>query len=266
MSNVVGSIPEFTTDESIEEGVEEVKQPVTEEVAEETETPTELPAEEEKTVPTEVVDDNTAQIDPELLKKEVERATQGLRGEIVTLRQELASARGNDRKLIQQKIDTAEQKIDDLADVNPADVALIEKVIKSKGYMTKQEAQSLSYQTSQKQILDTFLNDFPEYKPENDPSDTNWKALNAELSLYRLPDDPSKIRDILMRAHKAIRPQSVSDRSLPVKQRAIKVASSGAGGVQRSSSAKTLDATTRLRLADGGFSEEDIQAMENRLE
>lgn len=265
MPNIVGSIPEFTADESAEPGVEEVKQPVTDEVTEQTETAPELPAETEKPADGQKPGgDNTEQLeDP--LKLEIERATKGLRDEIVDLRTKLAQANGNDRKLIKQDIIVAQDKIDELADVNPADVTLIEKVLKSKGYMTKQEAQLMTKSTVQTQTLNNFLNKYPEYKPENDPNDINWKILQKELSYYRDQEDPSKIAEILERAHKAIHPQAVSDRQLPQRKRAIEIASAGSGGVQRSSSQKTLDPKARQQYEAGGWSEEEINEIEKNL-
>lgn len=270
MSDIVGSIPEFTVDESTETGVEEVKQPVVDETSAEKETP-ELPAEQPQTeqpAPTKVEGEDTEQpeVSPEVLQKAVERATSGLRNEIVDLRNKLAVATGNDRKIIQQSIVTAEQKLDELADVNPEDQALIEKVLKAKGYVSKDELSKITYEQAQKQTLNQFLDKYPEYKPENDPNDVNWKALQKELSIYRMPDDPTKIIEILERSHRAIKPQVVSTVNIPAKKRSLQVASAGAGGVQRSSSSKTLNPEMRRQYEDGGWTKEEIDQIEKNLQ
>lgn len=261
MSDVVGSIPEFTVDESTAR-VEEVKQPVTEEVAEEKATP-ELPAEK----PVDEVNEDTEQpeIPPEVLNKAVERATGGLRNEIVELRKELASAKGNDRKLIQQEIVQKTEKIDELSDVNPADAALIEKVLKAKGYVSKDEVQAMGRETVKTTILNDFLNKFPEFKPENDPGDKNWTALKNEYGLYAEPKDPLMVGKLLEKARLAVTPQAASDPIIPVKKRSLQTASVGAGGVQRSSSNKILSSEMRRQYEDGGWSEEEIIAIEKSL-
>lgn len=282
---VIGKIPDFTTDESVGEGIEEVKEPVVEETTEVKENTTELPAgdesqqtpgsaEGESTSGTE--DTGTEQpkaplVDEEALAKAVERATKGLRDEIVDLKVKLRTAAQGDRKLIQTKIDTVQDKIDDLQDINPNDRELIKKVLKAEGYMTKQEAQQLSYQTAQNQILNTFLDKYPEYKPENDPDNTLWNKLLGEFSLYAAPKDPTQIATLLERSHKAIQKPEVvktSERNIPAQKRAVQVASAGAGGIQRSSSnvQRTFTAAERRAFEDGGWSEAEIQAMEKSLE
>lgn len=260
MSEVVGSIPEFTVDESTE-GVEEVKQPIVEEMVEEKETP-ELPAEK----PVTTSDENTEQPDSqEVLNKAVERATGGLRNEIVELRKELAVAKGNDRKLIQQEIIQKTEKIDELADVNPADAALIEKVLKAKGYISKDEVQAMGRETVKTTLLNNFLNKYPEFKPENDPGDKNWNALTAEYGLYAEPKDPLMVEKLLEKARLAVTPQVASDPIIPVKKRSLQTASVGAGGVQRSSSSKVLSQEMRRQYEDGGWTEEEIIAIEKSL-
>ncbi len=269
--NIIGQGAEFDPDGvPLNQASEEVKQPVTEEVIEETETP-ELPAESEQSdeqpAKAESQGEDTGQpaIDPELLQQEVTRATVGLRNEIVDLRNKLATATGNDRKITQQQLVTAEQNLDDLKDVNPGDIELVEKVLKSKGYLTKEEVAKMSYETAQNQILNSFLEKYPEYKPENDPDNINWKALMGEYTLYAKPEDPTQIATLLERSYKAIKGAVVSDRSLPAKKRAVQVASAGAGGSQRSSSSgKTpLSPEQRRVFQDGGWSEEEINRMEN---
>lgn len=261
MSNIVGSIPEFTTDDSVETGPEEVKQPVVEETPEEKETP-ELPAEPQ-------TEEQPAQVGEEQpepdISKEVAKATVGLRNEIVELRKELASARGNDRKLIQQEIIQKTEKIDELADVNPADVALIEKVLEKKGYIKKEDAMQMSRETVKTQILNNFLNKYPEFKPENDPGDKNWAALRAEYGLYAEPKDPLMVEKLLEKARLVVTPQ-VAPVNIPVKKRSLQVASSGAGGAQRTSSGKTFDPTMRRHFEDGGWTPEEIANMEKILE
>jgi hypothetical protein len=260
---VVGQIPDFDPEGTMGAGAEEVKQ--TGEIPEEKDTPAELPADDQENgeqKPDGNVED-TSQPDP--VEQAVLRATEGLRTEIVGLRQKIATLSGGDRKLAQEQLIVAQQKLDELDDVNPADVALIEKVIKAKGYVTKEEAQSVNYDTVQKQVLSQFLDKFPEYKPENDPENTNWNRLIGEYSLYAKPKDPLQIAALLERSHKATAPVA-SVRNLTPQKQAIKTASLGSGGRGRTSSGgKTLDPDTRRQYEDGGWSKEEIDEMEKRL-
>ena len=254
MPNELNLVPEFTTDEGVK-GTVEVKEAVTEEVAEpEKEAPV-IPPITEKPAVVESVQDTG--------KGELERATLGLQSEVLKLRQEITELRGQKRELKKEELFKAQEKLDELKDVNPEDTNLVERILRSKGYLTKQEVSEMHYKSVQDDELTKFLEKYPEYKPENDPSDGNWNALQRELAYYKMPENPRQVREVLDRAHKAI--FKPSDRSLPEKKRQIEVASVGSGGTQRSSSSgKTLDPTLRKRLEDGGWSEEDIRRIESK--
>jgi len=269
--NKVGSVPDFTADETVVEGTEEVK-PV-EETVEETETPAELPSESEKPEqkPAEEAKaplrDDTESIPDEILGKAVARATEGLRHEIVALKKDLATAKGADRMFIQGKIETAQDKIDELKDVAPEDVSLIDRVLRAKGYITKEESSKMHYDAVKNEEITKFLDKFPEYKPENDPSDLNWSALQKQVqSWYRMPGDPRLVGELLLKAHKDI-VKTPSDRgTVEVKKQQVKVASSGSAGTQRSSPKPSNPRLTELmRSHMQGWSEEEINKLEKKL-
>lgn len=250
MPEIVGKIPEFTTDETngpapVELETEEVKETPVETEVTETDTPAEPPAAPEPT--------------PDL-----ERAIQGLQNERVKLLREISELKGHRRELKQEELIKVDERIDDLKDVNPEDVNLIEKVLRAKGLMTKDETSRMFYEAVKNEELNKFLDQYPEYKPENDPDNVNWSTLEREVALYRRPNDPHQIRDILLRAHRGI-VRAPSDRSLPAKKRQIELASVGAGGVSRSSSRKSLDPSKRALLEQGGWSEEEIKRIESNL-
>ena len=263
--NKIGSIPEFTVDETVE-GKDEVKEPV-DETVEETETPAELPSEDKKPLEeakAPLKDD--AEIPEEILGKAVARATEGLRGELVNLKKELATAKGADRMFIQGKIETAQDKIDELKDVAPEDVSLIDRVLRAKGYITKDESSKMHYEAVKNEEISKFLDKFPEYKPENDPGDLNWSALQRQInSWYRMPGDPRLVGELLARAHKDVA-KPLSDRGLEVKKQQVKVASSGASGAQRSSPKPANGRLSDLmRTHMQGWSEEEIRNLESKL-
>lgn len=276
--NKISAIPSFTGDEGGEEiqgqvisSPEEVKEEVEEEVQEEqpiqtNEKETQANPPVAKEPGSEGTTDDT-QIPREILDREIARATEGMRAEITKLRKELSTAIGSKRNLIENKIADVEQKIEDLSDVNPDDITLIEKVLKAKGYVRKDEVEANLYDRVKQEELDKFLEEFPEYKPENDPGDVNWNLLQREIQLYRQPADPRQIGDILRRSHKSLRVPSGRD-ATKINERKVQTASVGGGGgnsIQRPSSKKSFAPHIRQHMIDGGWSEEEIRKAEERL-
>ena len=252
-NQIVGSIPEFTTDETSVKGTEEVKETPTEEVVvKEKETPAEPPAVETPALEQKSDDTETA--------KQVE----GLLREKEKLLQEIQVLRGDRRQLKQEEIAKVEQKIEDL-NIHPDDEALIDKILRKKGIPTQQDVQSMFYKAVEKDEVNKFLEKYPEYKPENDKNDINWGSLQREFSDYRKPDDPRRIGELLEKAHRTVS-KPFGDRNLEAKKQQVKTASVGGGGQIRSSSTKQLDYEQKLILKQGGFSDEDIKKMEARLE
>lgn len=256
----MGAIPTFTPDES--ESIEpEVKEPV-EEPEEEKETPSDPPTDEQPA--SEASEDTGNDVDSRVAAA-VEKATLGLRGEIVKLRERLADTRdSSEKREINQQIEQAKDDIDELNDVNPEDLNTIDRILRSKGYITKREADGMFYESVKQDVITKFLDKYPEYKPENDPSDTRWTSLQREVGLYKTPTDPKFIATILERSHRAITKVS-SDPTLPARRQQLKTASVGAGGVQRSSSQKRLGDEMKQQLLQGGWSNDDIKSIENNL-
>lgn len=237
---------------------EEVKEEAVEETPKEKATPSELPAEEKpaEIEPSEPVPSDGA--------SELEKQLSGLQNERVKLLQEIQELRGQRRDLKKEELKEVDKTIDALEGVHPQDVQLVEKILRAKGYITKQEAQGMSYQAIQNEELNSFLSEFPEYKPENDPSDVNWNALQRALAIYAKPSNPRQWREVLRKAHKDIAPTG-SDRTLEVKKQQVRTAGVGTGGVQKSSSRNTLTPEQRKVYEDGGWSKEEISEIEKNL-
>ena len=256
-------VPEFTTDETVA-GAEEVKEAPVQETEAEKETPSDLPAESE-TVVSDEKPAEPARAEVRDDSKGLEVQVRGLQDERVKLLKEIQDLRGQRREIKREELTKVDQKIDDLKDVNPEDISLIDKVLRSKGYLTKEESQKMFYESVKQEELNKFLDKYPEYKPENDPHDVNWNTLQRELGFYRLPDDPKRIGEVLLRAHRGIA-KVPTDRTVEVRKQQVKTASVGSGGsAQRSSSQKTLDPEKRHMLLRGGWSEEEIKKIETRL-
>lgn len=268
---VIGKIPEFTTEETADpnmpvvggdKGQEEVKEA--------------SPTSEEKPKET-VAQPPGAEIPPSAemprqdnsggeAKVELERAVLGLRNEREKLLHEVTELKGKRREIKQEELIKVQEKIDELADVNPDDVSLINRVLRAKGFITKEEASRMWYDSVKNDTLAKFLDRYPEYKPENDTNDIHWGSLQREMSLYRMPDDPHKIIDILERAHKNLGGTTPTiERTTQARKRQIEVASVGSGGITRSSSSKSLDPSHRLMLEQGGWTKEEITRIEKGL-
>lgn len=260
--NSIGNIPEFSADSVPvlpQEGKEEVKEPVVEETAEEEKETPELPA--EKPDGQEPIVDTPVQVDPQ----ELQKAIKGLQEERAGLLKEIVELRGQKREIKQEQINKVEKQIDELKDIHPDDVAVIDKVLRSKGYLTKEESQAMFYEAVKQEELVKFLEKYPEYKPENDPGDVNWNTLQREMAYYKLPQNPHDIYNILERAHRAV-PRTRSDLgTIETKKHVLQTASHGSGGSQKSSVSKKLDPRDIDELKRGGFTDEDISSMESRL-
>lgn len=255
---IVGAIPEFTQDEApVQTPASPEPAEVTPEAAPEKET-LPPPPEGKPTEPPEA-SDNTP-----VLSQDEQRELQGLRTERVNLLKEITDLRGTKRDLKQEELRRVDERIDELKDLNPDDVSIIDRVLRAKGYITKQEASQMSYEATKTEELGKFLERYPEYKPENDSGDVNWTALQREISYYKMPEDPRKISEILERAHRSIA-KVPSGQPIAVRQRQIEVAGAGKGGVQRPSESKSLDPHQRAAYAAGGWTEEEISQIEKRL-
>ena len=271
----IGSIPEFT----------DTGNPGDAEVKEEKETPSgSLPPEKEpadesqpsdseveKTQDEEIGEDTKEK--EELPEQELSKL-QGLRDEQQKLLEEIKTLRGERRQLREQELQQVEKQIQDkLDDVDPHDVQVMERVLKAKGYVSKDELDKTWRENIMQEELNKFLDKYPEFKAENDPNDLNWNRFKSELSFYRQPSNPREYGTILERTRKAISTVfSPSDRAtIEAKKQTLRQASVGGGGktggagssISQSSNAEDIDKIEALRR--GGWTEEEIKEIISKL-
>lgn len=278
MIQVIGKIPEFTSDESStpgskeETGTEVVEESSTEAAVEETPeeekvTPSEPPAEEKPSEGGETLPAvSTGEL--ELKKQELQAQISALEFDREKILHELQLARGDRREFKREELLQVEEKLEDLKDINPEDVKTVERILKSRGYVSSSDVKKMSYEAAANDVRDQFMEEHPEYKPLNDPYNAKWNALMAEFEVYRMPDNPRRIRELLERSHKAVAGHLASDRpgqKIEAKKHQVEVASLGSGGGQRSSTSKNLPPEQRRVYEDGGWSEEEIQQIEKQL-
>lgn len=262
---------DFTEDETLgspmpvvtgQPGVKEAAEEVVEE-----EIPSASPAEKEPSEGGETPGADDAGSLTEEQKEELARSIQGLEKEKARLLVDVSSLKGERRQLKQADIQQVQSEIDELKDYDPADVVAIERIMQVKGYLTKQEAETLRYEDKKQSAIDKFLSKYPEYKKENDPNDVRWGAIEREMEDYRRPSDPSKVYSLLERAHKFLSETTpTSDPSRPAQKQRVEIASMGGGGVQRSSSQKSLPDHLKQYYRDGGWSEEEITEIEKNYQ
>ena len=198
--------------------------------------------------------------EPEI--KPEDKKINALRDEEERLRKQISELRTERRQVREEKRPDLLVKDDELKDVNTEDVALIEKVLRAKGYVRKEEITTMSYQEKMNSFKDDWLKAHPEYLPENDKEDVKWNALNSTVNAYfKAPARPQDVVKMLDMAHSMVAPSN----PLPVKTRATVEASrekmqtsskASSGGSSKPSNVKT----NSLRMdALKGFSEEDIK-------
>ncbi len=192
---------------------------------------------------------------------------ESLMKEIVDLRRERRTVR-EEPLVVQAKSDNTV-----VEGVNPQDVETIEKVIKAKGYVQKDELASMTYKEKEEAAKNDWLNKHPEYLPENDPDDKNWNALKSKVNSYfRAPANPAEVSLILDSAHAMLIPQQ---KPLPVKGTAATAASqeklkstsmAGAGGSTtkdkpsvKTSSGKSIPKSMAHHLI--GFTDDEVKEL-----
>lgn len=108
---------------------------------------------------------------------------------------------------------TKEAPTEDLSDIAEGDVALIERVLKAKGYVKKdelQETQTQMRKRTESDLIQTFIQKHPEYSDEKDPQGARWNTLVEEFKLFdkTTRENPERTLDLLERAHRIIMPAS----------------------------------------------------------
>lgn len=270
MPQVIDMTPKFADEEPSDKGFKEVKEAPVEETEEEKETPEE-PSTLEKPAEEEIAEETIEPSEDDAKREELAQAVQGLATEREQLLAEIQELRGQRRQIRQEELAKVEERIDELKDVNPDDIAIIEKILKSRGYISRDDFNKTLYDQTQQEVLTGFLDKYPEFKPENDPRDTNWNALQRALKDYNAPrslplaEFKSHLARILEKARKDV-PQIGERGDTTAQRKQVKTASMGGGGVaQRPSSSGYLTPQQREAYSRGGYTEEEITELEQKL-
>jgi len=164
----------------------------------------------------------------------------------------------------------------DLSDVHPDDVAKIEKILKAKGFVSRKELNEIDqrkkvdfYEAEKSAQVNEFLRKYPQYLPKNDPKNMNWDAVLSEFNLYKLPQDPKRIGELLERAHRTVIKATVSPKNAAELLAQNKMNNLGKSTVQGSAPSvpkTTSRPTTKVSVEQArahlkGWSDEEIAEM-----
>lgn len=137
---------------------------------------------------------------------------------------------------------------------------LIDYIATKKGYVKKEN----SYQEMADERLHNFLDNHPEYKPENDKDDIRWEMLDRILHRdYQLKGKTQKeLSVILLKAHRDVcdelgETKEISDEKKQAAQRQ-KIQSVSHSGGTKSKSEKIIDIDPDVRKMFKGFSDDDF--------
>lgn len=173
-----------------------------------------------------------------------------------------------------------EEETDDLKDIDPETIKLLERFTKAKGLVPKSELGKIQYQTVHKTAESKFYESHPQYLPENDTDDSLYNALKEELSYFATPKSPDLIPKLFEKAHEQVAKKypgkfvtvkkNVVDTSAAearISRQRLGGGSGSSGGKQGKAddAAKPRFSDAQIRaLQDGGWSDEDIKRLNNK--
>ncbi len=219
---------------------------------------------------TEEESDASQESEEDMEKKQTLSELEALRLEKQKILDDIKDARKDRREarenLSAKPLFVDKPKDDELKDLNPDDVAMIEKVVRAKGYVPREELQKMTYEEKKQASIDSWVSLHPEYQHSAE-GDANWDALKEVLKqpYFSMPPDPRDVVKLLDIAHRQIKD---SIKPLPVRsgaeikeaQKKIDLSSKGDSnkGSKGSAPAKTAKANDVNRSYLKGFSDEEM--------
>ncbi len=288
MANKIGKMAEFTQDEGFEQDENEPEVKEDEKDTQSGSSPDEKPEQESTSTEEETSEDKDLDETPEEEetpladageeddeKEQLITQNEGLKEEKEKLMQQIKLLRSTKRDIKGEELEPISKEevgevqkevADDLKGIHPDDVATIEKVVRARGYIKKDELPNQDAKILQDLAVNQFLDKHPEYKPENDPDNIRWDALKTQLAtFYRMPEDMGMMVSVMEKAHKDISPNSAGGEKTEVKRERLKTAGLGSGSSKAPSSDHSsgdiLTDSQVEELRRGGFTEKEIKKM-----
>jgi X-linked retinitis pigmentosa GTPase regulator len=277
----VKEVEVLTPEESNEESPDLITE---EELNEETETPAESSSE-EKTDDTKEEDEPEEVSETEEDKSIVEQSEEEIKKlpdetpREYALRQEVTRLKRKNREQRKSELlgeikpvktsqsdELTEEDKELLSQYDQSELTTFEKVLsamaKKQGWVKKDEFQATTFKERAEDVLDSFLQEHPEYAPENDKDNVLWGRFREEFSLYKEPSSPKDLKRILNKIHKEIYGIQSEDelKKVNAQKEKIKVAShSGDSSKRGQSSSKESKIDPSLKpYMKGDWSDLDL--------
>jgi len=226
-------------------------------------------------------------------EKDLDKNNSDIDFKIAEARKRLYQKRGQRRgkveitKLIDSKFpDTEDTEQDDLSDIDPETLKVLDRFTRAKGLVPKSELNQMSYKEKHQTAEETFYANHKEYLPENDEDDTLYNALQEELSLFAAPKDPRLIPKLFEKAHAEVarkypskfksKEQTIKkDNSEEDKKKSIRLKNASLGGgnsggsgsgkdSDNSKQSKSFSAEQVAALKSGGWTDKEIQELQGK--
>lgn len=184
-----------------------------------------------------------------------------LLGEISDLRKERREIKTTHGHAVPPKKEEPIMVDDELKDIDPQSIEVVEKVLRARGYVKKDELEQRDKRTALTMEQNAWLDEHPEYKAENDPNDERWNKLTEIVALFQVPSNTKQLRKILDIAHGQIAGSSPRIAVKPkgevqAKREKLKASATPQGG----SGAKTVHPSKKSNIDPSylvGFTDEE---------
>lgn len=159
------------------------------------------PAQEPQPTPPEK--DNVAELEAKIALQSQKLA--GSKAEALNLKSQLEAMKA--------EVEQLKAKAEPAQEVSKDDVELFKAFARQAGVPLKEDIEAIKADSDHRmrdEATAKFLEEYPEYKPENDTDNSKWETLINEYALYRNPTTPNtkSYLTLLKKAHKAISPDN----------------------------------------------------------
>jgi hypothetical protein len=155
-----------------------------------------------------------------------------------------------------------------LSQYDPKELSTFEKILdvlaKKHGWVKRGDLASTTRSQVSNDILDDFLQNHPEYLPENDKDNVLWGRFKSEFQLYKIPDNPKDLRKIFSKIHRDIFGVKSDEelKKINAQKEKLKVVTHSGGLATRGqSSPKGARLTPEQKSHLKGFSDKDFEEL-----
>ncbi|MDD5540048.1 MAG: hypothetical protein PHG61_05080 [Candidatus Marinimicrobia bacterium] len=154
-----------------------------------------------------------------------------------------------------------------LDDIDKDDIEKIEKVLRAKGYVKKDEVTGLTLQKEIDSASKAWVNENEEFKPANDPNDEKWNSVVSYIKEnFAVPRSAEKAREYLDIARErlfgkkepVLPKKSLNSVAAKKEKLSVSAVKTSGGGASASSTGKT-PVDPKLAQHFSGFSEDELK-------